>query len=139
MSSYSILTLLFLFAALIVSSCTNTNSVSLEEHIATVEAEDVSEIKFRPHQFVGGQEAFFSELRYPDSARQRGVEGTVLLNFTVTEQGLPENIEVAQTSGNRALDESAVRTMERMRFIPGVSNGERAAINATFPVIFRLN
>lgn len=113
--------------------------MSLEEHIAKVEAEDVSGIPFRSHQFVGGQQAFFAELRYPDSARERGVEGTVLLNFTVTEQGLPKNIEVAQSSGNRALDDSAVRTMERMRFIPGVNNGERAAINATFPVIFRLN
>ena len=139
MSSYRNFTLLLVFTVLILSSCASSGSASLEDHIAEVEAEDVSGIEFRSHQFVGGQEAFFSELRYPDSARERGIEGTVLLNFIVTEQGLPENIEVAQSSGNRALDDSAVRTMERMRFIPGVNNGERAAINATFPVIFRLN
>ena len=139
MSSYSIITLLFLFAALIVSSCANTNSVSLEEHIATVEAEDISGIEVRFPEMVGGERAFYSTLRYPDSARARGRDGTVVLTYTVTKQGLPDNIQVVNSSGNRALDESAVRAMEDMRFIPGVKDGERLAVNLTFPVNFRLN
>jgi len=46
--------------------------------------------------------------RYPDSARRRGVEGTVVIRAYITEQGRVEQVQVEQSAGHADLDEAAV-------------------------------
>jgi len=131
---YRLKTLLVLLLVLGVNGC----SAGLEKHIATVEAEDVSGIEERQPEMIGGIAALYSTLYYPKSAREEGIEGRVMVRYTVTEQGLPENVEVERSSGDHQLDRSAVSTVEKMRFIPGVIDGERASMAMTVPVIYRL-
>jgi len=59
--------------------------------------------------------------RYPPLARQRGIEGQVLLRLTVNEMGRSETIDIAESSGNESLDREARQTVSRWRFYP--SNG----------------
>ncbi len=49
---------------------------------------------------------------YPPLARQRGWEGEVLLGFHVVADGAIERVHVARSSGNRLLDQSAVKALQ---------------------------
>lgn len=74
--------------------------------------------------------------RYPPQARQRGIEGRVLLRLTVNAAGRVEMVSVARSSGNELLDEEARRTVSRWRFHP--PQRRDPAIVAQVPIVFRL-
>ncbi|MER2532976.1 MAG: TonB family protein [Candidatus Competibacter sp.] len=61
--------------------------------------------------------------RYPPLARQRGIEGQVLLRLTVNEMGRVEAIDIAESSGNESLDREARQTVSRWRFYPPHGKG----------------
>lgn len=56
---------------------------------------------------------------YPDSARRRGVEGTVLVRCEVAANGLVDRAVVVASSGSVALDHAAVAAARRWRFSRG--------------------
>lgn len=72
--------------------------------------------------------------RYPPLARQRGIEGRVLLRLTVNASGGVEAVSVAQSSGDALLDQEARQTVARWRFHPP---GLTQAV-AHIPIAFRL-
>lgn len=75
---------------------------------------------------------------YPESARRKGSEGTVLLRVLVDAQGRAKTIEINKSSGNTALDDSARDAVKRWRFVPA-HDGDRAIESwIRIPVDFRL-
>jgi protein TonB len=77
--------------------------------------------------------------RYPESARRRGIEGTVLLKMRITAQGRVENVQVVRSAGYPDLDESAMEAVRRWRFEPARRNGAAVAEDAVLlPVVFQL-
>ena len=72
--------------------------------------------------------------RYPPLARQRGIEGRVLLRLTVNASGGVDAVSVAQSSGDASLDQEAKQTVARWRFRPP---GPAQAV-AHVPIAFRL-
>ncbi|MFH1764431.1 MAG: energy transducer TonB [Gemmatimonadota bacterium] len=60
---------------------------------------------------------------YPPELQQAGVEGEVKLLFWVDAQGIPENIQFSQGSGNQRLDYAAMRAARDLRFRPATRNG----------------
>ena len=77
--------------------------------------------------------------RYPDSARRRGVEGTVLIKAYVTEQGRVEQVQVEQSAGHADLDAAAVEAVGRWRFQPARRGRQAIAMWVSIPVRFMLN
>jgi protein TonB len=77
--------------------------------------------------------------RYPEAARRRGIEGTVLLKVRVTEQGRVEAVQVERSAGYSELDESATEAVQRWRFEPARRSGEPVAVWVLIPVEFRLH
>ncbi|MBK8182128.1 MAG: TonB family protein [Candidatus Competibacteraceae bacterium] len=73
--------------------------------------------------------------RYPPLARQRGIEGRVLLRLTINAVGGVETVSIAQSSGNALLDQEARLTVARWRFQP--PQGPMQAV-AQVPISFRL-
>lgn len=71
---------------------------------------------------------------YPSEARQLHVQGTVVLEGTINEQGLIENLRVI--SGSPLLSKSAVEAVRKWRYSPYMLNGKPVAkdtqINITF-------
>ncbi len=56
---------------------------------------------------------------YPEWAREKGVEAAVTLQFTVTPEGdVKDNILVARTSGYPQLDELAMGSLRKWKFVP---------------------
>ena len=77
--------------------------------------------------------------RYPESARRRGIEGTVLLKMRITAQGRVEDVQVIRSAGYPDLDESAMEAVRRWRFEPARRNGAPVAEDAVLlPVVFQL-
>lgn len=53
------------------------------------------------------RDAIMKNIKYPDRARRLGIEGKVMLSFTVLENGMIREVRVIDSSGYRILDESA--------------------------------
>lgn len=80
-----------------------------------------------------------SDPSYPEECRRNRQEGTVLLRVLVGENGKPQDIEIAGSSGYDLLDEAAERAVYRWRFSPAKNKfGNAVKCYVTFPVVFRL-
>lgn len=66
------------------------------------------------------REAIERAKTYPELARKRRQEGTVLLEFSINSGGLPENIRIARSSGFSLLDAAAKETVIRAAPLPVV-------------------
>lgn len=77
------------------------------------------------------------EPKYSEEARTALVEGIVVLQIVVDEQGRATNIEVLSPLGY-GLDESAIATVAQWRFQPGTKNGKPVKVLAQVEVTFRL-
>lgn len=65
--------------------------------------------------------------KYTDAARTAGVEGTVVLDLVVGEDGSVRDITVTQPLGH-GLDQAAVAALRACRFTPGEKDGQRVAV-----------
>ena len=61
---------------------------------------------------------------YPESARKRGIEGWVEIEFTVQTNGAVDEVEVRNSSPADVFDDAAIRAMRQWRFEPVRRNGE---------------
>ncbi|MFP4064164.1 MAG: energy transducer TonB [Bacteroidales bacterium] len=94
-------------------------------------------------QFPGGEEArqrFLEEnLRYPQMAREAGIQGTVFVTFVVETDGSVTDVQVLRGIGG-GCDREAVRVVEMMpRWEPGRQRGQAVRVQFNMPIRFRLN
>lgn len=75
---------------------------------------------------------------YPRNAHRFGIEGQVILQAEVNEQGMPSQIRVLQSSGNDLLDESALNTVAKWRFSPARKDGVMVRAVVKIPITFSL-
>ena len=75
---------------------------------------------------------------YPESARQKGREGTVLLRVLIDDQGRAKTIEINQSSGDDALDRAAGEAIRRWRFSPARYGDKAVESWIRIPVDFHL-
>ena len=75
---------------------------------------------------------------YPPAARRQHQEGTVLFRVHVTARGRPDRIELLQSSGVSALDESALRAVRGWEFTPAQMGEAEVESEIDFPIQFRL-
>ncbi len=70
------------------------------------------------------RDKFAGMLHYPRSAMERGLQGTVLLRFYVDAEGYMTKTEIAESSGIRVLDDSAMKTASKIKRVsPPVDYG----------------
>jgi protein TonB len=74
---------------------------------------------------------------YPPVARAAGVEGTVVLQATITRAGIIENLRVV--SGPMLLQNAAMSAVREWRYRPYLLSGEPVEVETTVNVIFKLN
>lgn len=75
---------------------------------------------------------------YPKGARQRGEQGTVVLEIEVGADGSCAAVKVVVSSGFAELDAAAVRAARSAWFRPAVSDGRAVASTAQLSLVFRL-
>jgi len=90
-------------------------------------------------EMIGGMEAFYNNLRYPEEARAEGLQGRTILQFVVDENGAVTRPAVVRSSDHKILDDAALEALEKTPFSPGVQNGRNVKVQMTLPIVFRLN
>lgn len=90
----------------------------------------------------GGKDGFIQymiqNLKYPEAAKENGIEGMVMVTFVVKSDGSVENIEVIKGIGG-GCDEEALRVVaESGKWTPGKLDGKTVNTQMTLPVQFRL-
>lgn len=79
-----------------------------------------------------------NKINYPAISRRLGEQGKVVLRVLIDAQGMPQKLEIKQSSGYERLDQAAVTTVERWRFVPGKRNGVPEAMWNIVPINFVL-
>ena len=93
-------------------------------------------------EFPGGVDAMMEylqkELRYPESAKEKGIQGRVTVQFIIDKEGNVTNSKVTR-SVDKDMDTEAIRLVKAMpKWKPGMQKGKAVAVKYTFPVVFRL-
>lgn len=73
---------------------------------------------------------------YPLGLQRAGVGGTVRLMFWVDTRGIPENIQVRESSGFQALDYAAMLAARELRFQPSTRDGVAVGTWVEFGIHF---
>jgi len=113
-----------------------------DETSAGKEAVPFTVVSVKP-TFKGGDENDFTrwlmgELKYPAVAKEKKIEGKVILQFIVNKEGKVTNVKVVR-SANPLLDEEAVRAISSSPlWTPGYQDNAAVNVRYTFPVIFKL-
>jgi len=77
---------------------------------------------------------------YPRRAQTRGIEGWVLLTFTVTETGSVIDPEVIDAEPSGVFDSAAKKAVERFKYKPRVINGKPQVVRGVEHLItFKLD
>lgn len=92
--------------------------------------------------FPGGNSAMVRYIqrnyRYPSEARDRSIEGVVIVRFVVNPDGSLTDFQVVKGIGY-GCDEEALRLISSMPgWVPGEQNGTKVPVYRTIPITFRL-
>ncbi|MGI9175180.1 MAG: M56 family metallopeptidase [Rhodothermales bacterium] len=86
---------------------------------------------------VEGMKKLQECIRYPEIAKEAGIEGRVFVQFVVDEEGNVTDPFV-QKGVHEALDAEALRVMETVKFTPGREDGEPVKVKLALPFNFKL-
>ena len=112
------------------------------EEVVEEEAIPFQLVEKKP-SFNGGDANEFSKwvnerLNYPEIAKENGVQGRVMLQFTVNADGSVSNVKVLR-GVDPSLDKEAVRVVSSSpKWTPGKQRDRNVKVTYTFPVIFQL-
>lgn len=86
---------------------------------------------------IGGLAELQRQVKYPEEAKKRQVEGRVTIGFIVNEEGDPIQIRQIRGIGYGTFEASKEALLDA-KFIPGSSNGKPVCVNYSLPIVFRL-
>lgn len=104
---------------------------------------DTAAVKFVPYdqppQLIGGMQALQSLVKYPPLAKAAGIEGAVIVQTFINEQGEVTRVVVVKGIPNSGLDEAAVQAVRQTRWEPARQQGDRAVgVWYSIPIVFRM-
>lgn len=76
---------------------------------------------------------------YPSQARRMGEQGRVQLRVHVDTNGQAHDVQLATSSGSRALDEAAIQTVRQWRFVPARQGDTAVSAWVIVPIVFKLH
>lgn len=122
---------------LFASACVQQPAEQVQEAVQEVfkEAEQMPE-------YPGGFQALATELgasiEYPNTAKQDSIEGTVFVQFIVSENGKVSDVEVLK-SVHSDLDAEALRVVSNLKdWTPGQNGGKPVRVQMVLPIKFVL-
>lgn len=81
----------------------------------------------------------FVNPRYPDLARQAGIEGTVLLRVLVAEDGKVVSVSVIQSDVTPAMERAAMQAAKQFLFKPAKQRTVPVKAHMAIPIRFKLH
>ncbi len=78
------------------------------------------------------------ERYYPPMLKDAGIGGTTTMWFFIDANGQVEKFQVNNSSGQRQLDEAALRVADLMQFSPALNRDQRVSVWVSIPITFRV-
>lgn len=75
---------------------------------------------------------------YPAISRRMGEEGRVVLRVRVNADGVATDVQLHTGSGSERLDNAALTTVQRWKFVPARLGAEAVAASVLVPIVFSL-
>ena len=88
-------------------------------------------------ELIGGMKALQQSVEYPEFAKKAGIEGRVIVQFVVNEQGNVQDPKVTR-GVHKLLNKEAVKAVKQQEFKPGKQRGEAVKVQMSLPVTFQL-
>jgi TonB family protein len=134
--------LLALIGTLVLAS--NVFDISMTRHetdtVASTETEEPHEIysvvEAMP-ELVGGLDSIRRNIQYPDVAKKAGIEGRVIVQFIVDENGTVQSPVTVRGIGG-GCDEEALRVVTASQWTPGKQRGRNVNVKMAIPIHFKL-
>jgi len=119
----------------------STSVFETSNALAQTQQEALKEVDNMPVP-PGGMEGFtkymIENLKYPSAAKDKKVEGMVVVTFVVNANGSVEAVEVLRGIG-AGCDEEAMRMVANSgTWSPGIKDGKPVATRMNLPVMFKL-
>lgn len=104
--------------------------------------EEVLDTAEQPPRYPGGETALLRDImanvKYPASAMEQKIQGTVVLRFVISKDGKVGKVTVLR-SLNKECDQAAVDAIRKLKqFTPGKQKGKPVAVFFTVPIRFVL-
>lgn len=90
-----------------------------------------------PPQPIGGLVAIQNKIVYPIAAKRLGIEGKVLIQAIIDENGNVAKAKVIKGIGS-GCDEAALDAVKSSKFTPGKQRGKNVRVQITIPIVFKL-
>lgn len=93
-----------------------------------------------PKGGLDGWNAYLSQnMKYPEAAKEKNIEGTVIVTFVVKKNGEVDTVEILRGIGG-GCDEEAIRlAKESPKWTPGKKDGELVNVRMRLPIRFKLS
>jgi len=101
------------------------------------EEEDFFVVVEQQPELIGGIKGLQEKVEYPELARRAGIEGRVIIQFIVNENGEVENPRVLRGIGG-GCDEAALKVVKEAKFKPGMQRGRPVRVQYSLPITFKL-
>jgi len=114
----------------------------INEEMVTTETtidSDVFVVVEKMPEFDGDMFVFISEnITYPDSAKIKGIEGTVFIKFIVEENGEITNVKLIR-GVDKLIDDEALKVVNSMpNWLPGYKDDVAVRVEYALPIAFKL-
>ena len=76
--------------------------------------------------------------KYPKVAKEKGIEGTVVVQVFVNEKGRVTETAILRGIPDSGLDEAAIKAIEKVKFRPARQGNKKVGVWMSIPVNFRL-
>lgn len=118
-------------------------SMIFDEAAAEADGDEVCLSAEKYPEFPGGTTALFDfinkNVKYPKSARDKGIEGRVFVQFVVEKDGSLSSFTVLRGVSDE-LDAEAIRVLKAMpKWKPGMNDGKPVRVQFTMPFNFKLS
>ena len=87
---------------------------------------------------IGGMEAIYKHITYPEIAKKAGVSGKVYVLVYINEKGGVDQVKVVRGLG-AGCDEAAVEGVKTTKFTPGKNDGAAVKVKLSLAIIFKIS
>ncbi len=106
------------------------------------EEESGPKVRFIPYdeapEPIGGFAAIQRNVIYPEIAQEAGIEGTVVIQAFIDEEGDVGRCEVLKGIPNTGLNEAAIDAIKKTKFKPALQRDRKVGVWISIPVVFKL-
>ncbi len=104
--------------------------------------EEGPKVKFIPYdeppELIGGMQALQRAIKYPEIAKEAGVEGTVIVQAFINKEGNVEEVVIVKGVPKTGLNEAAIEAVQRTKWKPAKQRDRAVGVWYSIPIVFRL-